>query len=104
MSVNAQGGAGLAVCSMSEYWRFLNTKGSMLHLPESRCPIPEALVCMKPVEFEFIGVYKEVGFKHGSWHDVGWWRCALAAQPSPDEPIAFAACDSHADFKRQARV
>ena len=39
--------------------------------------------------FEFVGLYKEVGFKHGRWHDVGWWRRTLACQQPPIDPIPF---------------
>ncbi|MCZ6887049.1 MAG: GNAT family N-acetyltransferase [Gammaproteobacteria bacterium] len=28
----------------------------------------------KALGFEPIGVFREVGFKHGSWHDVSWWQ------------------------------
>jgi L-amino acid N-acyltransferase YncA len=27
--------------------------------------------------FEPLGVYREVGFKFGRWHDVGWWQRLL---------------------------
>lgn len=30
------------------------------------------------------GVYRHVGYKAGSWHDVGWWEGAL--QPPVDDP------------------
>lgn len=37
--------------------------------------------------FAPVGVYRDVGFKHGSWHDTGWWRLALVSPPpSPGEP------------------
>jgi L-amino acid N-acyltransferase YncA len=42
------------------------------------------------VGFRRLGVYEEVGFKHGRWHDVGWWRCGLNQGPPAGEPIAFA--------------
>jgi len=32
------------------------------------------------VGFKAIGVYRNVGYKLGAWHDVGWWELAL--QPS----------------------
>jgi phosphinothricin acetyltransferase len=39
--------------------------------------------------FAHLGTYREVGFKFGRWHDVGWWRLGLG-NGSPDaEPIAF---------------
>jgi len=37
--------------------------------------------------FESVGIYRRVGFKHGAWHDVGWWALALNEHvPSPAEP------------------
>ena len=29
--------------------------------------------------FEPVGVYRKIGWKFGSWHDVGWWQLELAA-------------------------
>lgn len=44
------------------------------------------------VGFRPLGIYREVGFKHGQWRDVGWWRLALSdTTAAPAEPIAFAA-------------
>lgn len=36
--------------------------------------------------FEPVGVYREVGFKFGTWHDVGWWALALGPKPERPEP------------------
>jgi len=37
--------------------------------------------------FEDVGVYRRVGFKHGSWHDVGWMQRALGgSEDPPSEP------------------
>lgn len=41
--------------------------------------------------FRNLGTYREVGFKHGRWHDVGWWRLGLAEGPPSGEPIPFPA-------------
>lgn len=42
--------------------------------------------------FAPIGVYPQIGFKAGAWHDVGWWRLALRAPPtSPTAPIPLPA-------------
>jgi L-amino acid N-acyltransferase YncA len=35
--------------------------------------------------FKPVGVYRRIGFKHGRWHDVGWWQLDLVA-PSTLEP------------------
>lgn len=34
--------------------------------------------------FQPVGVYRQVGFKCGAWHDVAWYQRAL--QPRPPEP------------------
>lgn len=41
--------------------------------------------------FEAIGVYRNVGFKHGAWRDVGWWQRQLGAPTVPATPAAFKA-------------
>ncbi len=40
--------------------------------------------------FRTVGVYSNVGWKLGAWHDVGWWGLALGRYPTPPpEPIPF---------------
>jgi phosphinothricin acetyltransferase len=40
--------------------------------------------------FRRAGVYREVGFKHGQWIDVGFWQCELNAPVVPPvEPKKF---------------
>jgi L-amino acid N-acyltransferase YncA len=37
--------------------------------------------------FTLVGVYRGVGYKHGTWHDVGWWQLALRERAGePAEP------------------
>lgn len=37
-----------------------------------------------------VGVFHGVGFKHGRWHDVGWWQRTLADRPvTPAEPLRW---------------
>lgn len=38
--------------------------------------------------FTPIGIYENVGFKIGSWHDVGWWQLAFEKPAVPEEPKA----------------
>lgn len=42
--------------------------------------------------FEPIGVYRNVGFKHGAWRDVAWWQKALQeSEGPPKNPVEFRA-------------
>ena len=36
--------------------------------------------------FSPIGVYRNVGFKHGAWRDVGWWQKQLQLPSMPQPP------------------
>src|SRR5262245_24730869 len=31
--------------------------------------------------FQFVGVYRGIGYKGGAWHDVGWYQLALQPRP-----------------------
>ena len=55
-------------------------------MPASHCRTRPAWVCMKPWVSQPVGIYRGVGYKLGSWHDVGWWQLSL--QPESDEPPA----------------
>jgi len=40
--------------------------------------------------FALVGVYEQVGFKFGAWHDVGWWCRRIGDLGNrPPEPIPF---------------
>lgn len=44
----------------------------------------------RAVGFQAVGVYKNVGYKLGKWHDVSWWSLALQppqATPTPPKPL-----------------
>jgi L-amino acid N-acyltransferase YncA len=54
-------------------------------------PNPASVHLHEALGFELVGVYREVGFKLGKWHDVGWFERQLAERVlDPPEPIAFA--------------
>ena len=33
-----------------------------------------------------VGIYREIGFKHGTWWDVSWWQRGLAGEAADGEP------------------
>jgi L-amino acid N-acyltransferase YncA len=40
-------------------------------------PNAASVALHEAVGFTKVGVYREVGFKFGRWHDVGWWQRLL---------------------------
>jgi phosphinothricin acetyltransferase len=40
-------------------------------------PNPASVALHEAVGFKPVGVYHNVGFKLGAWHDVGWWQLEL---------------------------
>jgi phosphinothricin acetyltransferase len=47
-------------------------------------PNPDSVGLHEALGFEPVGVYRQVGFKCGAWHDVAWFQRLL--QPRPGEP------------------
>lgn len=50
-------------------------------------PNPPSVRLHERLGFVPVGVYRAVGWKHGAWHDVGWWGLDLAGgadSPPPD--------------------
>ena len=55
--------------------------------------------------FTPVGTFLRVGYKHGRWHDVGWWQLALATPSStPEEPLPWEPTSSRTSLdERQSR-
>jgi phosphinothricin acetyltransferase len=55
-------------------------------------PNPASVALHESVGFTPIGVFRRVGWKFGSWWDVGWWQLDLEASTNAEpaaEPIPF---------------
>lgn len=54
-------------------------------------PNPGSQALHEAFGFAPVGIYEAVGFKHGAWHDVGWWALSLGPLPEgePAEPVAL---------------
>jgi phosphinothricin acetyltransferase len=55
-------------------------------------PNPASEALHERLGFRPIGVFPDVGFKHGGWHDVGWWSLPLHPEPParPPDPREWA--------------
>lgn len=49
-------------------------------------PNPASVVLHERLGFRSIGVFPNVGFKRGGWHDVGWWVLPLHPVPPARPP------------------
>jgi len=45
-------------------------------------PNPASVALHESMGFIPVGIYRNVGFKLGSWHDVGWWQLTLIDPPA----------------------
>jgi L-amino acid N-acyltransferase YncA len=52
-------------------------------------PNAASVALHEAVGFAPLGVYRNVGYKLGAWHDVGWWQRTLQPARAPAEPRAF---------------
>jgi L-amino acid N-acyltransferase YncA len=59
-------------------------------------PNPASVALHESLGFRPVGVYQAVGYKLGSWHDVGWWQSSLrerAGEPAPPRSVGEAQRD-----------
>ena len=49
-------------------------------------PNPASVGLHESLGFHPVGVYRALGYKLGTWHDVGWWQLTLQEPVSPPGP------------------
>lgn len=51
-------------------------------------PNDASIALHRALGFEHVGIYRDIGWKAGSWHDVSWWQLRLGADDGgpPAEP------------------
>ena len=68
-------------CSL---FRILRMQGYFNVYAGIALPNPGSVRLHEAVGFKPIGIYRDVGYKLGAWHDVGWWQLPL--QPTTSSP------------------
>jgi phosphinothricin acetyltransferase len=54
-------------------------------------PNPGSVGLHEAMGFEPLAIYRDVGYKLGAWHDVGWWHRTITPRPRvPEPPLALA--------------
>jgi phosphinothricin acetyltransferase len=66
----------------------LRARGFVNAFAGTTMPNPASVALFESFGFEKIGHQRHVGFKRGTWHDVGWWELQLAESlpGSPPDP------------------
>jgi phosphinothricin acetyltransferase len=49
-------------------------------------PNPASVALHQATGFDLVGIYRRVGHKFGSWHDVSWWQRDLQAEVADPPP------------------
>jgi len=78
----------------------LETQGFCRAYAGITLPNPPSVALHEALGFRPVGTYRRVGFKHGAWHDVGWWQRSLAEADEPAEPRSVAEAASTSTWRR----
>jgi phosphinothricin acetyltransferase len=49
-------------------------------------PNPASVALHESFGFKLVGVYRDIGYKMGAWHDVAWYQTTLQPARPPSEP------------------
>jgi L-amino acid N-acyltransferase YncA len=76
--------------------RILRAQGFFNAYAGVTLPNPGSVGLHESIGFQAIGVYRNVGYKMGAWHDVGWWELVLqplVAEPPPPLSVGHVQAD-----------
>ena len=81
-------GSGLGRELLSELLDSLSQRGFVNAFAGIALPNPVSVRLFEAFGFEKVAQQRNVGFKLGAWHDVGWWQRQLRAPTSPPPDIS----------------
>jgi phosphinothricin acetyltransferase len=88
-------GEGIGRALYTELFERLRGQGFRIAVAGVTLPNPASIGLHESMGFEPIGVLRDIGWKQGSWHDVGYWQLWLQPDgadppppPLPPEPPA----------------
>jgi len=83
----ARKGEGIGRALYAELLDRLRAQGFRVVVAGITLPNPASVALHERMGFESIGALREVGWKVGGWHDVGYWQLLLAPDAA-DPPVA----------------
>ncbi|MBS1846280.1 MAG: N-acetyltransferase [Actinobacteria bacterium] len=86
----ARHGRGIGRALYAELLDRLRAQGFRIAVAGVTLPNPASTALHESMGFEPIGALRDIGWKEGAWHDVGYWQLDLAPDaenpPSPPSP------------------
>ncbi len=85
----AHQGEGIGRALYAELLERLRAQGFHSAVAGITLPNPASIALHEAMGFEAIGALREIGWKRGAWHDVGYWQLLLApdAADPPRAPL-----------------
>jgi phosphinothricin acetyltransferase len=66
----------------------LKLQGYYTAVAGTTLPNPGSIGLHQAMGFQPVGIYRNIGFKCGAWHDVAWWQLRLRdAESEPSAPL-----------------
>jgi L-amino acid N-acyltransferase YncA len=86
----AHQGEGIGRALYAELFDLLRAQGFRSAVAGITLPNPASIALHERLGFESIGALRQIGWKVGGWHDVGYWQLLLApdAADPPEAPRA----------------
>jgi L-amino acid N-acyltransferase YncA len=93
-------GQGIATALYQVLFQLLRIQGYFNAYAGITLPNPASLRLHQKLGFEQVGIYRQVGYKSGAWHDVSWWGLRLQpANRPPAEPLLIREAIQRPDFQ-----
>ena len=77
---------GVARGLYTSLFEILRLQGYVNALAAIALPNAASVALHESLGFTPIGVYADVGYKLGAWHDVGWWQLRILDPENPPSP------------------
>jgi len=83
-------GEGIGRALYAELFDRLRAQGFRIAVAGITLPNPASIALHESMGFVPIGALREIGWKRGAWHDVGYWQLLLHpdAEDPPDPPLS----------------
>jgi phosphinothricin acetyltransferase len=83
-------GKGIGRALYTELFERLRAQGFRVAVAGITLPNPASIALHESMGFEPIGALRDIGWKAGAWHDVGYWQLYLGApgEGAPKAPLS----------------